>query len=79
MVSIYSITVTSVPSREYMLPISNPITPAPITTIDLGIFDSAKAPVDETIRFSSILTFGMDEGFDPAAITIFLRYKYHYQ
>ena len=38
--------------------IANVTTPAPITIIDFGIFDNDKAPVEVTIRFSSISTFG---------------------
>ena len=54
-----------------MLPISSPITPAPITIIDFGIFDNDKAPVELTMRFSSISTLGIVEGSDPLAIIIF--------
>lgn len=35
---------------------SRPITPAPITTIASGTFESERAPVDDTICSSSIYT-----------------------
>ena len=67
-----STTVTSAPSRRHTEPSSSPITPAPITSIFSGTLSSASAPVDETMRFSSIsmpLSFATSE---PVAITMFL-------
>ena len=52
----YSITVTSAPNRRHTEPSSRPITPAPMTAKDFGTFDKERAPVEETIRFSSIIT-----------------------
>jgi len=37
----------------------------------LGTFSNFKAPVDETIIFSSISIPGRDTGTDPVAITVF--------
>lgn len=48
-----SIAVTSAPSLWYTEPSSRPMTPAPMTSIDLGTDARDRAPVDETIVFSS--------------------------
>ena len=55
-----------------MVPISNPITPAPTITIFFGTFFNSRAPVEESILFSSISIFFITEGFDPVAMIIFL-------
>ena len=71
MKSKYSTTVTFDPNRDQTEPISKPIYPAPIITSSVGIFEKDKAPVDETIFFSSISSPGKDVGEDPVAKTIF--------
>ena len=50
-----STTVTSAPSRRHTEPSSSPITPAPTTSSCSGTSSSASAPVEETMRFSSIV------------------------
>ena len=45
--------------------------PPPIIASFFGTFSKDKAPVEETIFFSSILTPGRDATSDPVAITIF--------
>ena len=65
-----STTVTCAPSRRHTEPSSSPITPAPTTSRCSGTESSASAPVDETMRFSSIsmpLSFATSE---PVAITM---------
>ncbi len=52
-----STAVTSAPSRCQTDPSSTPMTPAPIRIILEGTFARDSAPVDETIRSSSILMF----------------------
>ncbi len=49
-----STTVTCAPSRRHTDPSSRPITPAPTTSRCLGTSGSTNAPVEDTIRFSSI-------------------------
>ena len=49
-----STTVTSEPRRRQTEPSSSPITPPPTTTSRFGTSGSASAPVEETIRLSSI-------------------------
>mmetsp|Transcript_13540 Transcript_13540/g.33793 ORF Transcript_13540/g.33793 Transcript_13540/m.33793 type:complete len:223 (-) Transcript_13540:468-1136(-) len=66
-----STTVTSEPSRRHTDPISRPMTPAPMTISFLGTSLRARAPVEETITFSSIGTLGSDAGTDPVATTMF--------
>jgi hypothetical protein len=64
-------TVTFVPSLEYIEAISKPITPAPITVIVSGTLESDKAPVDDINIFSSILNPLGHDISDPVAINIF--------
>ena len=45
--------------------------PPPITTNSFGALLKDKAPVEETIVFSSIFTPGKDVGVEPVAIIIF--------
>ena len=68
----YSTTVTFDPSLDQTEPISKPIYPPPITTNFSGTFLKDRAPVEETIFFSSISIPGSEVGCDPVAITIFL-------
>ena len=68
----YSTTSTSAPNFIHADPSSRPITPPPITTILLGTFSKAKAPVEDTITFSSIFIFGNVAIEDPVAIIICL-------
>ena len=49
-----STTVTCAPSRRHTEPSSSPMTPAPTTSRCSGTLSSASAPVDDTMRFSSI-------------------------
>mmetsp|Transcript_9322 Transcript_9322/g.16794 ORF Transcript_9322/g.16794 Transcript_9322/m.16794 type:complete len:229 (+) Transcript_9322:190-876(+) len=67
----YSTTVTSAPSLLQTDPISNPITPPPITIIFSGTCFNSNAPVLDTMRSSSIGTLGNDITSDPVAIMIF--------
>ena len=48
------------------------MTPAPITTRVFGTLASSSAPVEETIRFSSISTPGSGVDSEPVAIRMFL-------
>ena len=66
-----SITSTSEPSLLQTVPISRPITPAPITISFLGTFFKSKAPVEVTICVSSMSILGRIVGVDPVAIIIF--------
>ena len=65
-----STTVTFAPRRRHTEPSSSPITPAPTTSRCSGTLSSASAPVDDTMRFSSIsmpLSLATSE---PVAITM---------
>ena len=73
--SAYSITVTFEPKRAQTEPSSKPITPPPTTNISLGIESKAKAPVEETIFFSSYFKNGNSTGTEPVAIQIFFVFK----
>mmetsp|Transcript_25063 Transcript_25063/g.70190 ORF Transcript_25063/g.70190 Transcript_25063/m.70190 type:complete len:261 (-) Transcript_25063:222-1004(-) len=53
-----SMTSTSAPRRLHTLPISRPMIPPPMTTIFLGTFFSARAPVELTTVSSSMSTPG---------------------
>ena len=64
-------TVTSAPNRLHTEPSSRPMTPAPITAMVFGTLGSSRAPVDETICFSSISTPGSGVTSDPVAMMIF--------
>ena len=61
--------VTSEPKRRHTLPISKPITPAPITPNRLGTASMANAPVFDRICFSSNGAPGNSRGIEPVAIT----------
>ena len=63
-------TSTSEPSLLHTVPISKPITPAPMTIIFLGTSFRFKAPVDVTILFSSTSILGRLVELDPVAIMI---------
>ena len=67
-----STTVTSAPSRCHTEPSSSPITPAPTTNSLPGTLSSASAPVDDTMRFSSISMPFSRATSEPVAITMFL-------
>ena len=69
----YSITVTSEPNLLYTCPSSNPITPPPIIVKFLGISLRESASVDVIILSLSTLIKGRDIGFEPVAITHFLK------
>ena len=67
-----SITVTFDPNLS-----KQSLTPAlysllPITAKFFGILENSKAPVEETISFSSISTLLITDGTEPVAIKIFL-------
>ena len=66
-----STTVTSLPRRRHTEPSSSPITPAPTTSSLPGTFSSARAPVDDTMRFSSISMPFSRATSEPVAMTIF--------
>ena len=68
----YSTTVTSAPRRRQTEPSSRPMMPAPMTIRCFGTSGRARAPVESTIRFSSISTPGSGEGSEPVAMTMFL-------
>ena len=59
--------VTSAPSRRQTLPISSPITPAPMTARRLGTSGIASAPVLLRISFSSNSAPGSARGLEPVA------------
>ncbi len=59
--------VTPDPRRRQTLPISRPITPAPITPRRLGTSGISSAPVLLRISFSSKAAPGSSRGFDPVA------------
>ena len=66
-----STTTTSLPRRRHTEPSSSPITPAPTTSSFFGTASSASAPVDETMRFSSISMPLSRATSEPVAITMF--------
>ena len=72
----YSTTVTSAPKRLHTEPNSSPITPPPMTRSFSGTFLSSKAPVDDTICFSSISRPGSVATSDPVAMTIFFVFSF---
>ena len=63
-------TVTLDPSLFQTEPISNPIYPPPMITNFLGTLLNDKAPVEETIIFSSIFIPGKEVGSEPVLIII---------
>ena len=65
-----STTSTSAPRRDQTVPISRPIYPAPTTTSLFGNSESSRAPVEETICFSSIDIEARLVGSEPVAIII---------
>ena len=65
-----STTTTSAPSRRHTEPSSSPITPAPTTSRRCGTLSSASAPVDDTMRFSSISMPFRRATSEPVAMTI---------
>ena len=67
-----STTVTCAPSRRHTEPSSSPITPAPTTSSFSGTLPSASAPVDDTMRFSSISMPLSRVTSEPVAMTMFL-------
>ena len=67
-----STTVTSAPSRRHTEPSSSPITPAPTTSSRCGTLASDSAPVEDTMRFSSIVMPLRRATSEPVAITIAL-------
>ena len=67
-----STTVTFEPNLLHTEPISNPMYPPPITKSDFGILDRDRAPVEDTICFSSTGMFGISIEDDPVAIIKFL-------
>mmetsp|Transcript_4115 Transcript_4115/g.7090 ORF Transcript_4115/g.7090 Transcript_4115/m.7090 type:complete len:239 (+) Transcript_4115:527-1243(+) len=66
-----SITSTSAPSLDHTEPSSRPMMPPPITTIFFGTSFKDKAPVDETIFSSSMVTPGSGVTSDPVARMMF--------
>ncbi len=68
-----STTVTSAPSRRHTDPSSSPMTPPPMTTIDLGTLGRASAPVESTILCLLLSTSTPGSGVtdDPVAMTTF--------
>mmetsp|Transcript_30050 Transcript_30050/g.41882 ORF Transcript_30050/g.41882 Transcript_30050/m.41882 type:complete len:200 (+) Transcript_30050:820-1419(+) len=67
-----STTVTSEPRRPQTDPISRPMTPAPMTISFSGTLSNSRAPVEETIIFSSISIPGILATSDPVARMTFL-------
>ena len=65
-----STTVTLAPSRRHTEPNSSPITPAPTTSRCSGTLSSASAPVDDTMRFSSISMPCRRATSEPVAMTM---------
>ena len=65
-------TSTSAPSRRHTEPSSSPITPAPTTRSRCGTLSNTSAPVEETMRFSSIATPLSRATSEPVAITVAL-------
>mmetsp|Transcript_38730 Transcript_38730/g.82269 ORF Transcript_38730/g.82269 Transcript_38730/m.82269 type:complete len:200 (+) Transcript_38730:589-1188(+) len=72
MVPMNSTTVTSAPSLAQTDPNSRPMTPPPMTVILLGTFSKAKAPVEETMVFSSSSMPGKLTTSEPVAKMMFL-------
>mmetsp|Transcript_74202 Transcript_74202/g.119750 ORF Transcript_74202/g.119750 Transcript_74202/m.119750 type:complete len:203 (+) Transcript_74202:567-1175(+) len=70
--SMNSTTVTLLPSRAQTEPSSRPMTPPPITVRRSGTFSSFRAPVLETIVFSSSSMFGKLITSEPVASMMFL-------
>src|SRR6202035_4072726 len=67
-----STTSTSEPSRRQTEPSSSPITPAPTIKSRCGTLSSTRAPVDDTMRFSSMVTPRSLATSEPVAMTIAL-------
>ena len=67
-----STTVTSAPSRRHTEPSSSPITPAPTTSSRSGTLSSTSAPVEDTMRFSSISMPLSRATSEPVAMTMAL-------
>ena len=65
-----STTVTFAPSRRQTEPSSSPMTPAPMTSRCSGTSGNDSAPVDDTMRFSSISMPFSRATSEPVAITI---------
>merc|ERR1719219_1349509 len=67
-----STAVTSDPSLDQTDPNSTPMTPAPMRTIFCGTSLRLRAPVDDTMRSSSMVIPGKGVTSDPVAIMTFL-------
>ena len=67
-----STTITLEPRRRHTEPSSSPMTPAPMTSIRSGTSSSTSAPVEETMRFSSMSMPGKRATSEPVAMTIAL-------
>ena len=65
-----STTVTRAPRRRHTDPSSSPMMPAPTTTMVLGTDLSDSAPVELTIRFSSMSTPRSGATSEPVAMTM---------
>mmetsp|Transcript_31563 Transcript_31563/g.102856 ORF Transcript_31563/g.102856 Transcript_31563/m.102856 type:complete len:229 (-) Transcript_31563:250-936(-) len=70
-----STTVISAPRRPHTDAISRPMMPPPTTTIFFGTSESASAPVEETMRFSSISSPGSGVTSEPVARMTFLVFN----
>ena len=70
-----SSTVTSEPRRRQTLPISRPITPAPMTPSLAGTASMVSAPVFDRISFSSNGAPGNSRAFEPVAMTTCLAVR----
>ena len=66
--------VISLPKLLKMEPNSTPTAPAPITTIDLGIWGSARISMLVRMRFESASTPGNKRASEPVAITTFFAW-----
>ena len=67
-----SIIVTLAPNLLQTEPSSKPIYPPPMTAKDFGTLLKSKAPLEETMFFSSISIPGISVGVEPVAIKIAL-------
>ncbi len=68
--SMNSTTVTLAPSRRQTEPSSRPMTPAPTTSRSFGTDGSDSAPVEDTMRFSSMSMPLRRATSEPVAMTI---------
>ncbi len=66
--------VISLPKLLKMEPNSTPTAPAPITTMDLGIWGRARISMLVRMRFASDSTPGNMRASEPVAITTFLAW-----